>query len=250
MPDSSWDTLELASALEKPRWLLETNSHNKQFFLRDSVAGPGFSKQGFLGVLRNLISGILKSWWANLDITSWGWEIYSDGWNPILDQNGPVPIPTVPFFCPIKGENVMTSYFKFTTNSRGNKRVVLQEGGFGKCTLIPVFCTVVPFFFCCALVPVSGFRRSILLYPRSGFWGPRNIRQNHSFGNTLLQIHNKFRQVLFCPLSEFRLSTLTFTEFLLHDDPDRQEPGALSDQCSLFLETNPIRGHASHAMDV
>ena len=99
--DSSWDTLELASVLEKPQWSLETNSHNKFFFLRDSVAGPGFSKRGFLGVLRPLSSGILKSWWANVDITSWGWEIYSDGWNPILDQNGPVPIPAVPFFCPI-----------------------------------------------------------------------------------------------------------------------------------------------------
>ena len=103
MPDSSWDTLELTSVLEKPQWSLETNSHNKQFFLRDSVARPVFSKQGFLGVLRPLSSGILKSWWTNIDITFWGWEIYSDGWNLILDQNGPVPIPAVPFFCPILG---------------------------------------------------------------------------------------------------------------------------------------------------
>ena len=32
MSDSSWDTFEFASVLEKPQWSLETNSHNKQFF--------------------------------------------------------------------------------------------------------------------------------------------------------------------------------------------------------------------------
>ena len=88
------------------------------FFLRDSVAGPGFSKRGFLGVSRPLISGILKSWWTNIDITSWGWEIYSDGRNPILDQNGPVPIPAVPFFCLIMGVRVFCSKSKIKNLKR------------------------------------------------------------------------------------------------------------------------------------
>ena len=39
--------------------------------------------------------------------------------------------------------------------SSGNKRAVLQKGGFGECTLVPVCGTIVPF-----------------LYPRSCFWGP------------------------------------------------------------------------------
>ena len=38
--------------------------------------------------------------------------------------------------------------------SRGNKRAVLQKGGFGECTLVPVFCTVFFFVFLCSC---SGF---------------------------------------------------------------------------------------------
>ena len=41
-------------------------------------------------------------------------------------------------------------------NSRGNKRAVSKKGGFGECTLVPVWC--------------RGSSRNIRMHPRSGFW--------------------------------------------------------------------------------
>ena len=75
----------------------------------------------------------------------------------------------IPLFA--EGQRIFTPYGpSFTADiwgkcvasmSRGNRRAVLQKGGFDECT----------------------FDRSVFLYPRSGLGGPGNIRQNHPFGN-------------------------------------------------------------------
>ena len=68
-----------------------------------------------------------------------------------------------------------------TSHSRGNKRVALYKGGFGKCALVPVFWYRRSVL--CTLVPCFGGPSFHCLYPRSGFLVQGNIPQNHPFGN-------------------------------------------------------------------
>ena len=69
------------------------------------------------------------------------------------------------------------------------QKAVSYKGGFDECVLVPIFCTVVPFF---TLVPFFGVQEHRFLYPRSGFWS-RNTRQNHPtlLETTLLQTPEK-----------------------------------------------------------
>ena len=70
-------------------------------------------------------------------------------------------------------------------SSKVTKRLEEQRGGFvegsfGKCALVPAFLYRRSVFG--TLNPVFLYRCPFFV-PRSGFWGPGNIRQNHPFGN-------------------------------------------------------------------